>query len=165
MSDTIKAAFIAAVAAFGGTIVGGVVAYLSSHDLQVQQMHREQAREAIAARAVARLMTSELDRQQGWLALMTAEKEFMPTPYRQHVFVSQIDQSDRKLVAGSVSEANWTTVAVAARAAEDVQIDLETHRGRGDIGGEESQDFERATKRVEEAKQAMTPLAEGKTSG
>lgn len=164
LPEGVVVAIIAAASALSGTIVGAAVSYLGNQHLQGRQIAQEEARQTTAARAVARILMSEYRAEYVRLGGMLAEREYELASYRERVFVSQVGLEDRKLLAGRLTENDWVEVSAASRAIEEVEGDLEAHRGEGQVGPEEDDTLTRARGACMSAYGALTPLAEGKAS-
>lgn len=164
MPEGVLVAVIAAVSAISGTVVGGVVTYLGNQSLQTHELSQEVARQTTAARAVARILMSDYQTDLAWLLLMTSGEQYEPASYREHVFINHIGQEDRKLLAGRLSEHEWTEISLADRDIEDVEADLEQHHGHGTIGEEGIEALQRARTACETAYDALGSLAEGQAA-
>ena len=164
LPEGVVVAVIAAVSALAGTVVGAAVSYLGNEHLQARQVAQEEARQTTAARAVARILMGEYSADYRRLGGMLAEREYEAESYRERVFVSHVGLEDRKLLAGRLSESDWVEVSRASRAVEEVQGDLEAHRGMGRVGVEESDTLSRARSACDAAYAALAPLAGGKAA-
>jgi hypothetical protein len=160
-SSNIVVALIAAASAIAGAAVGGFATYETDRSLQDQQVQREEARQATAARAIARLMMSEYEDDADQLRYMIGTGEYAPEIYRARTFVSHIGQEERKLLAGRLSEREWVDLSEAAREVEIVEADVEIHRGTSAVGEEERETFKRARVACDAAAAALGPLARG----
>lgn len=163
MSEGVLVATIAATAAIAGTVVGALVTFKGNEQLQSRLVRQEETRQAMAARAVVRLLMSECEVAGGQLFFMKTTGEYDPTLYHAHAFVSHIGQEERRLLAGRLSERHWLAVAEASRQIEAVQADLELHRGMGKIGEVEQETLSKANSACQAVYTALTPLAEGKS--
>lgn len=155
-------AIIAAGSALLGTAVGATVTYLGNQHLQTRAIAQEEARQTTAARAVARILMSEYKAEYVRLGGMIAEGEYEIASYRERIFVSKVGQEDRKLLAGRLTENDWVAVSNASQAIEEVEGDLENHRGAGHVDPEAQDTLTRAHSACMTAYAALTPLAEGK---
>ena len=164
MPEGVMVAAIAAVAAIAGTIVGAVVTYEGNKSLQNHQVKQEEARQETAARAVVRELISEYHTDADRLQLMLDVHEYDPTSYRERTFAGHLNEEDRKLLAGNLSERDWVDIAEAAQGIEAVETELELHHGRGKIGSTEGEELEAANSACKAAYTALTPVAEGKGS-
>jgi hypothetical protein len=161
LPEGLVVAIIAATSAIAGTLVGAIVTYEGDQALQNRQVEREEARQTTAARAVARLLMGEYHADSGPLEEMVTLTEYNPEIYRQRLFVSHIDQEDRKLLAGRLSEQDWTDVSEASQELESVEGYMEAHRGAGKIGPLELKEVERAFADGKAAYTALSSLAAG----
>ncbi len=162
LPEGVLVAIIAAVSALAGTVVGAAVSYLGNEHLQERQVSQEEARQTAAARAVARILSSEYLADVVIARAMLAEHEYDPKAYRERAFVSHVGLEDRKLLAGRLTENAWMAVSGASRAVEEVEGDLEDHRGKGRVGEEEEPTLVRAGTDCQDAYEALAPLANGK---
>ena len=153
---------ITAAAAIIGAIVGGAVTYLGNEQLQNHQVEQEQVRQQTAARAVVRLLMSEYRTDGDQLLDMLGSHRYGMYSYRERTFVNHIDEEDRKLMAGDLTEQDWVQVSEASRAIEAVQADVEAHRGKGKVGVEEREVFELTRSLCNTAYTELAPIAEGK---
>ncbi|HSZ14110.1 MAG TPA: hypothetical protein VK790_08750 [Solirubrobacteraceae bacterium] len=162
LPEGVVVAIIAAVSALAGTVVGAAVSYVGNQRLQEREVAQEEARQTTAARAVARILSSEYLAEYLRVRGMLAEREYDPTAYRERSFISHVGLEDRKLLAGRLTENAWMAVSGASRAVEEVEGDLEDHRGEGRVGEEEEATLARARTDCLAAYEALTPLANGK---
>lgn len=159
-----KVALIAAASALAGTLVGGGVTYLSNERLENRQVAQEEARQTTASRAVARVLMVEYETEIDWLEQTVEEKAYIVSTYHERIFVSKVGLDDRKLLAGHLSEGDWAAVSKAEYYVEAVEGALQAHHGAGGFSSEEREVLERATTACNEAKQDLTPLADGSSS-
>jgi hypothetical protein len=157
-------AIVAAIAAIAGTLVGAFVTYEGDRQLQDRELAQEEARQTTAARAIARLLMTEYQVDAERLYYMASSGHYEPAAYREHTFVSRMDDEDRKLLAGHLSEHDWLAVSAAARENEVVQADLEAHQGTGTTGPYEHDTIEKAEADCSAAFRDLEPLAEGRSS-
>jgi hypothetical protein len=162
MSSDRGVALIAAAAAIAGTLVGGALSYFGNQELQTRQIEREEARQTASARAVVRLLISEYHTDADRLQLMITLREYDPVSYRERTFAGHLDEEDRKLLAGNLSEHDWVDIAEAAEAVELVETELELHHGRGKVDGAELEELETARRACKTAYTLLTPIAEGR---
>ncbi len=161
LPEGVVVACIAALSALAGTLVGAIVTYEGNRQLQNRQVHQEEARQAKDVRAIARLLMYEYEIDSDRLFYMIEDGEYNTEIYREQTFVSHVDPEDHKLLAGSLSERDWLSVARASRKLAAVQASLEVHHGRGEIGSEEHKQLEEARYASDTALTALTPLADG----
>lgn len=165
LPEGVVVAVIAATSAIAGTMVGAIVTYEGNRALQDHQTHQEEARQATAVRAVARLLRAEYHADADLLEEMRILHEYDLESYRQRKFVSHVGREDRELLAGRLSVRDWDDVAEAAQAIEAIEGDLEAHHGRGAVGVGEREEVDRALAVCEAAFTALEPLADGRTAG
>jgi hypothetical protein len=164
LRDDIVLASIAALSALTGTAVGAFVTYEGDRQLQNRELKQEEARQTTSARAVARLLSSEYQADVNALEYMITNNKYDPLAFRDRTFVSKVGQEDRKMLAGSVTERAWVAVSEASRQVQVVAGELEAHRGEGSISAEAGEILESVRAACVSAYDALTPLAEGKSS-
>jgi hypothetical protein len=135
-----------------------------NRQLQDRQLSQEEARQTTSARAVARLLMTELRADYARLEYMISNHIYDASAYRDRSFVSQVGLEDRKLLAGHLTEEHWVDVSEASQQVEVVAGELEAHRGRGSLGLEEREILQKAQSACGTAYTALAPLAEGKSS-
>jgi hypothetical protein len=164
LPEGVIVAAIAASSAVAGTLAGSLVTYAGNKALQNRQVEQEATRQQAAARAVVRLLMSEYRKDGKQLEDMTGAGAYDTYSFNERTFVSKIGQEDRKLLAGNLSEKEWTAVSEAANALEAVAANVEVHRGKGRLGSVEVGIFDGTEKLCEQAYSAVTPFAEGKAA-
>jgi len=143
-----------------GTLVGGLLAYETQHQLQNRQLARDDRRDAIVARAAARLERDRLEIVAGEVDGMLRDGHYVVI---RTGLQSELSVGDRKLIAGRIDADAWHIVTEA-----DLFLQLVAQRLEDKVDGEaigpDTQSFLRAASRsVHRADAMLEPLADGKT--
>jgi hypothetical protein len=103
-------AMLSAAAALLGTLVGGLLTYETQQRLQDRQLARQDRRDAVVARAAARLERDRLEVVAGEVDAMLQDKHYVVI---RSGLQSELSIDDRKLIAGRVDAKGWRIVTEA----------------------------------------------------
>jgi hypothetical protein len=103
-------AMLSAGAALLGTLVGGLLTYETQQRLQDRQLARQDRRDAVVARAAARLERDRLEIVAGQVDAMLRDGHYVVI---RGPLQSELSVDDRKLIAGRVDAKAWQIVSEA----------------------------------------------------
>ena len=151
-------AMLSAAAALLGTIVGGVLTYETQQKLQDRELARQDRRDAVVARAAARLERDRLEVVAGQVDAMLVDKHYVVI---RSGLQSELSIDDRKLIAGRVDARAWQVVSEADLFLKLVAERLQ-HEPDGHAISIETQHFlGQASVSVHHADATLKPLADG----
>jgi hypothetical protein len=142
-----------------GTIVGGVLTYETQQKLQDRELARQDRRDAVVARAAARLERDRLEVVAGQVDAMLADKHYVVI---RTGLQSELSIDDRKLIAGRVDARAWQVVSEADLFLKPVAERLQ-HEPDGHAISIETQHFlGQASVSVHHADAPLKALADGR---
>jgi hypothetical protein len=152
-------AMISAGAALLGTLVGGLLSYETQKHLQDHQLARQDRRDAVVARAAARLERDRLEIVAGQVDAMLLDGRYVVI---RGGLQSELSVDDRKLIAGRVGANAWQIVSEADLFLKLVAERLQ-HAPDGHKISPATQGFlTRASARVHQADATLKTLADSR---